>query len=208
MVLLKGGAAFRIRKVRGEGALCELQDEQWLQGLRSGEEIWLERFMERFMGYVCAVVRGRLSPAGSRQDLEECVSDVFWAFYRQAAAGEIDLRKGTVKGYLAVLARRRAVDCYRRLAGKPPADSLDREDLPEADSPPAEDFSRQSLDRQVLLEALGELGEPDREILIRRYYLGQSAREIGRAVGMRPNTVDKRVERSLEKLRRQMRAEE
>ena len=121
---------------------------------------------------------------------------------------EIDVYKRQVKGYLAVLARRRAVDCYRRLAGKPPADSLDREDLPEADSPPAEDFSRQSLDRQVLLEALGELGEPDREILIRRYYLGQSAREIGRAVGMRPNTVDKRVERSLEKLRRQMRAEE
>lgn len=188
--------------------MWELQDEQWIQGLQSEGEIWLERFMEHYMGYVWSVVRGRLSPAGSRQDLEECVSDVFWSFYQQAMAGGIDLSKGSVKGYLATLARRRAVDRYRRITGEPAADSLDREDFPVSDCPPVEDFSRQTLDRQTLLEAIEALGEPDREILVRRYYLGQSAKEIGKAIKMRANTVDKRVERSLEKLRRQLRVEE
>ena len=65
-----------------------------------------------------------------------------------------------------------------------------------------------SPEELTLLEAIEALGEPDREILVRRYYLGQSAKEIGKAIKMRANTVDKRVERSLEKLRRQLRVEE
>ena len=52
-----------------------------------------------------------------------------------------------------------------------------------------------------LLEALEGLGEPDREIFLRKYYLGQRTKEIARALNLRENTVDQKVGRGLKKLR-------
>ena len=47
----------------------------------------------------------------------------------------------------------------------------------------------------------GGLGEPDREIFLRKYYLGQRTKEIARALNLRENTVDQKVGRGLKKLR-------
>ena len=44
------------------------------------------------------------------------------------------------------------------------------------------------------------LGEPDREIFLRKYYLGQRTKEIARALNLRENTVDQKVGRGLKKL--------
>ena len=51
------------------------------------------------------------------------------------------------------------------------------------------------------METVRALGEPDSEIILRRYYFGQTSKEIGAALGMKPNTVDQRLSRALKKLR-------
>jgi RNA polymerase sigma-70 factor (ECF subfamily) len=45
------------------------------------------------------------------------------------------------------------------------------------------------------------LGEPDREIIIRKYYFGQKSKEIAGVLNLRENTVDKKISRGLKKLK-------
>ena len=50
-------------------------------------------------------------------------------------------------------------------------------------------------DREELLAAVDALGEPDREIFLRRYWLGQAAPDIGRRLGMKAEAVRQRLKR-------------
>ena len=50
------------------------------------------------------------------------------------------------------------------------------------------------------------LPEPDREIFFRRYYYRESCREIGRRLNMQEHTVNVRLSRGREKLRKQFAA--
>ena len=111
------------------------------------------------------------------------------------ARDRFDLEKGTVKSFLAVLAARRASDCCRQLLkqqASPEELELVGSRCPELEQLPG---------RMELLEALEGLGEPDREIFLRKYYLGQRTKEIARALNLRENTVDQKVGRGLKKLR-------
>ena len=56
-------------------------------------------------------------------------------------------------------------------------------------------------ERRQLLETIRSLGEPDSQIIFRRYYFGQKSKEIAADLGMTPGAVDTRLSRALGKLR-------
>lgn len=49
--------------------------------------------------------------------------------------------------------------------------------------------------------ALGELSEPDRDVVLLRYFENKSLREVGQALGTSDDTAQKRVSRAVERLR-------
>jgi len=55
--------------------------------------------------------------------------------------------------------------------------------------------------RRELIAAVNALGEPGREILVRRYYYEQKPREIALALGMTVKQVDNSLYRSKRQLR-------
>jgi len=52
-----------------------------------------------------------------------------------------------------------------------------------------------------LIAAVNALGEPDREILVRRYYYGQKPKEIALALNMSVKQVDNRLYQTKRRLR-------
>lgn len=108
----------------------------------------MKELMRQYMGYCYYIVRNKLSEF-PQEDIEECVSDVFVDAYRYRE--KIDLEKGGFRVFLATLARRRAADCYRKKAENLPL----HEEIQE--SPKEVSFE----DREVLLQAIRSLGEPD-----------------------------------------------
>lgn len=62
------------------------------------------------------------------------------------------------------------------------------------------EFEENELRREVL-EAVRALGEPDTSILLRKYYFGESSKEIADAMGLTVSNVDTRTHRALNKLR-------
>ncbi|MGN0718684.1 MAG: RNA polymerase sigma factor, partial [Anaerovoracaceae bacterium] len=55
--------------------------------------------------------------------------------------------------------------------------------------------------RDALMQALGQLTEPDREILLRRYYFDQKPKEIAKATGLTVKQVENHLYRTKRRLR-------
>ena len=170
-----------------------MNDPELLQMLRSDPEQGLSEMIRSFGGYVYTIVRSKLSECGTREDIEETVSDVFVQLYQWVQAHPDE--PANVRALLAVIAKRHSINRFYALTKQPLCDSYEAllTDLPDPAAAPD--------DRVMLMQAVKSLGEPESEIILRRYYFGQSSKEIGRALGLKPNTVDQKLSRSLRKLR-------
>ena len=152
--------------------------------------------MDTYSGLIYYIVEGKLS--GRIQDIEECISDVFAEFYSNIDS--VDLSKGTVKTYLATIATRRAVDKYRKLIANREL-LLEEEVVEQVSIDGPEVIVMENDKRDRLLNEINGLGDPDTEIMYRRYFLSQPVKEIAEIVGMKSNSVTKRITRALEILR-------
>lgn len=179
-----------------------MTDHILLQKLHTQPNAGMELLMERYAGLVYTVVRGVLPPdLFSAGDAEECAADVFSEFY--CDLDKYDPRRGSIKGWLCAMARNTALDLVRRRGRERGAVSLD--DCPAGLEPGSEgslegDFENAET-RRALLEAVRDLGEPDRQIVLRKFYLGQPSREIAQVLGLTVSNVDTRTHRALKKLR-------
>lgn len=174
-----------------------LNDQKLLDLIRKNPSKGLGLLIDSYSGLVYYIVQGKLSDAP--QDIEECISDVFLQFYEQLS--DVDLNKGSIKTYLATIATRKAVSRYRKLvSGKETA--MEEENTPEVvDARHPENVLLEDEKRERVLRELEKLGEPDTEIMYRRYFLAQSVKEIAEVIGMKSNSVTKRISRALEILR-------
>lgn len=184
-----------------------MDDRTLMEQLTRSPEKGLQETMSRYMGLVYTVVAGRLGAVGSRGDVEECVSDVFAELYLKR--GSLSPEKGSLKAYLCAIARHRALDRYRELIRARGDLSLDEEETARlaADARTPEEQALSAESRRVLLQALAELGEPDREILLRKYFLCESSKVIALRLHMTVSAVDTRTHRALKKLREQLKEE-
>lgn len=177
------------------------KDKKLLELIKKHPNRGMNLLMNEYGGLVFYVVQKRLQ--NNMNDIEECVSDVFIDFYSNINA--VDLNKGSIKAFLVTIATRRAIDTYRRNSVHQEVYSLDDEHsfteymLPKENNNP-EELTIQKNNEDRLLQAVEGLGEPDSQILYRRYFMQQSVKEIAETLGMKSNSVSKRITRALSTL--------
>ena len=159
---------------------------------------------EEYASYVYAIVWQKLSGVGTREDAEECVSDVFANVFRQFDR----IYEGSLRAYVGTAARRTAINAYYRLSAHSTLslDEEDHTDIPDAADIPA-DYEKAAQARE-LLSRIRALGEPDSTIVIARFYYGKSSPEIGRMTGMSAPAVRMRLKRILKKLKKELEKED
>lgn len=172
--------------------------------LQKEPEKGLSHLMTAYIGLVSQIVKGRLSEAASREDIEECISDVFCEFYLNRCA--FDPARGTVKAYLCAIARNKAADLYALRCRESTHVSLDDPLSAIAVSDPArvDETFLTAQTRRELLDAIRSLGEPDREIIVRKYLLTEPSKSIAKRLHMTVSAVDTRAHRALGKLRKML----
>lgn len=174
-------------------------DAELLDLLRKNPEKGLKALIAQYAGLVYAVVRRNLPEALCAADAEDCAAEAFNEFY-------LDLdkyapSKGSIKAWLCVIARHNAIDLARRNTAVLPLDEEIRADIGGISL--ESDLEERELRRAVLSE-VKSLGEPDREILLRKFYLGESSKEIAARLKMSVSNVDARTSRAVEKLRKKL----
>ena len=153
---------------------------------------------DEYCNYVYAIVSCKLKDIASREDIEECVSDIFAEIFRLC---EKNLSEGDLKGLIATVSKRKAVDYYRKLSSRP--ENISDDDffggIPDISDISA-DIEKKDINR-IIYENIRKLGEPDASIIIQQYFYGRTAKEIAKNLFMQENTVHKRCSRARKKLR-------
>lgn len=178
-----------------------MQDEKLLKKIKRDPERGMAALISRYSGIVYAAVRGRLwSGAFTQADADECVADTFSEFYLSLES--YDASRCSLKTWLCRIARNNALDLLRKRKLREGDISLDdpARSVPEEGIPP-EDIVIERADRSRVLEAVLSLGDKDKQIIIRKYYLGQSSKAIAEKLGMTVSNVDTRAHRAIAKIK-------
>lgn len=180
-----------------------MRDDELLRIIKKDPETGMKYLTEQYAGLVYAVVRSKMH-AFCDTDIEECVSDVFSDFY--CGLARFDTERGSIKAWLCVIAKRKAINRLRNRLKESGNLSLDDSQTfaQIADTFSVEKDFENREQRETLLQAVRDLGEPDHEILVRKFYLSQPSKEIAERMGMSVSAVDTRVHRAIAKLREKL----
>lgn len=178
-----------------------MTDERVRELLKSSPEKAHRLIFDEYYNYVYTIVFNRLRSCASIEDIDECVSDVFSdIFLRYDPDSSYN---GDIKGFVAAVARNRAVDMFRRLSRKKGTVYIsDSEAMQLSSDERVDELAETAETGHALLDAVRSLGEPDSTIIMQKYYYGKSSAKIADMVSMRPEAVRKRLSRAMEKLKR------
>ena len=180
-----------------------MKDDVLLKLLRKHPDKGLSALMEQYMGLVCTIIKGGFSAykCFSAEDIEECASDVFYEFYKNIE--NFRPEQGHIKSYLCAIAKHKTIDIIRKRASENTFISLDRDEefLQIAGEFTVEEDFFGAEERKALFAEIESLGEPDREIIVRKFFLREPTKAIAERLGLSAGNVDVRTHRALARLR-------
>ena len=133
---------------------------------------------------------------------EEVAQDTFLALWRRP--GAFDPSRGSLQGFLAGIARNKAIDAVRKEeSARRSRDAL----IAEAEEPSTIPRGDEYLDeRYEMLAALRELSEVQREAIVLAYFGGRTYREVAEELGIPEGTAKTRLRDGLIRLRQVLEA--
>lgn len=168
-----------------------MEDKQIILLLREHPSEGLRKALQKYGGLVRLVVSRVLD---NPQDIEECVADAFVNIWRSVER----IRSESLKGYLLCAACNLAINRYRQQ--KRHCFVL----LDENDSTPDDVALTVASQEQTaaLQQLIMLMCEPDREILIRKYFMFESIREISQQMKLAESQIKGRLYRGRQWLKK------
>ena len=173
-----------------------MQDEILVRKIADGDEEAFGCMIDAYSKLLWVVVGGILGNVGTAQDIEECISDVFVEVWKKPKA--FDGQKGTLKNFLAVIAKSKALDRYRSLSKNKIVE------IDEAIGASDDDLLEYVIDKEMyaaLYEAINSLAEPNREIIVRRYFFEEKPSCIAKKTSISVKEIENRLYQSKQKLK-------
>jgi RNA polymerase sigma-70 factor (ECF subfamily) len=130
---------------------------------------------------------------------EEVVQDVFAHLWNRPRA--FDERRGSLRGYITMLARSRAIDRWRSQAAHESAVIRLGTRTPAEHERSAADHAIERERARTAAADVDRLPKPQRDAILLTFAKGLTPTEIGAAIGVPPGTVKSRVRLGLDKLR-------
>lgn len=174
-----------------------MQDKELIQLLQDKPSEGLYEAIKKY-GELLKIVIARIIPQ-SPMDVEECVADTFVNAWK--TIGRLDAETASLKGYLLCIARNTAINRYHQLK-RHDSSPLDTLDIP-ADTD-VEGILLSAETSVQLQEAIAEMPEPDREIILRKYFLFESIKEIAEQLSMDETQIKNRLYRSRQHLKKKL----
>ena len=170
--------------------------------MEQSADIGQRALFDEYCGYVYAVCANKLKNVGTKEDIDECVSDAFAAIFRYF--DKPSDRNGDIKGIIGTITKRTAIDAYRRLSKKFGSTvSIDEELSATMHSPHrVDEEAERAAVREIVLDCVDRLGEPDSSIITFHYFYGKTSKQIASLISLSDSAVQKRISRAREKLRK------
>lgn len=192
----------------------KINEQNVISQLTARNQLALEFIIDRFGGDIYGLVASILKGAGQKEDIEDCVSEVFCDIWDKYEG--FDPQRGNLKTWLLVKAKYKALDYRRSLAKNKkiiPVETIENISLELiSDETSAENLNGrnggepiasviQNEEKEALMSAIRQLGATDREIFLRRYFYYQEIEEIAKHLKLTREAVDNRLSRGRRQLR-------
>lgn len=163
-----------------------------LMRLKNKERNSIAESIKVYTPYLSTVLYNMVGNRLPKEDIEEIVSDVFFTLWKNAEY--IDLKKGTIRSYIAASARNFAL---KRLNKKMDCTCLDDIEISDDTS-----TTEEGLTSSAVWDAVMSLGEPDNEIFVRYYKFDEKLKDISKATGINISIIKTKLSRGKLKLKK------
>jgi RNA polymerase sigma-70 factor (ECF subfamily) len=183
-----------VRAVEGRG---NPTDAALLARIRAGDDTALGVLYDQHAGVVFGLARRVTRDPHLAQDITQEVFAYVWELPQR-----IDLSKGTLRSYLAVVAHRRAVDEVRRSERRNRIEIASAApDVMESPEGSVVDASSDAWRKKHIEAVLAKLPEEQRAAVNLAYYDGQTYSQVARTLGIPEGTAKSRLRLALGRLR-------
>ena len=162
--------------------------------LKNKERNAIDEAIEVYTPYLSTVLYNMAGNRLPKEDIEEIISDVFVMLWKNAKL--IDLKKGTIRSYIAAAARNFAL---KKLNKQTDYTCLDDIEIPDEAS-----MTEANAENHIIWDAVMRLGEPDNEIFVRYYKFDEKLKDIAKATGLNISTIKTKLSRGKRKLKRML----
>jgi len=179
------------------GGACGLIQKELIKSVAAGDQQALASLYDATSRAVFGLLLRIIPDAAAA---EEVLLDVYTQAWRRASS--FDERRGSPMAWLTTIARSRALDRLRRgRTEREHTEPLESVEWSAAGGDDVEGGVREGEQRAVVLAALAELSDEQREVIEMAYYGGYSQSEIAAAKGLPLGTVKTRTRLGLMRLR-------
>ncbi|GEM_PF-678403 len=172
-----------------------MDDKTLLQAIRKNPEKGWEILIKQYSGLMYHIVKGRIGSLGD-SEAEDCVSEVLLEAYR--SIGKYNPDRASLKAFLSTIATRKAIDRFRKV--KPILELNEEVEVQDSGEEFLDSLIREE-DKKALVNAISELGEPDKSLILGRFWMNKTSKELGSLFELTANAVDQRISRTLKKLK-------
>ncbi len=168
-----------------------VDERKLLEKLKKKDVRMLDRAMKIYTPYLSTVLYNMAGSRLSKEDGEEIIADVFITLWKNA--DYINMEKGSVRSYIAAVARNLALRRINKECIYVP--------LEDVSATGKSDEIEDRILTDTLWDAVMSLGEVDSEIFVRYYKYGEKLKVIADTMGINISTVKTRLSRGRKKLK-------
>jgi len=173
------------------------KEERLAEKLKKGSSSALEKIIDIYSGYVCAVIRNFSHESISENDIDELCSDVFFNLWQHRE--NLDTNFG-LRPYLSAAAKNAVKNRFRANKSSMLSDS-DISEFEIADDFRVEERAELNRTMDCLNEGIKELSQRDREIFLMFYFYGEKSSEIAAKTGLAESSVRSVLSRTRARLK-------
>lgn len=166
----------------------EYSQVELVRGIRNKDSAAYEYMIGKYTKTIYCLAYNILSESHSQEDIEECVADAFLDAWIKIS--EFDEMKANFRTWLLMLTKYKALT-YRRK--KRLCNVVDIEDVEIKDDINIEKqvFLRQ--DQEQVMKIINSFQKTDREIFVRRFFLGEKISDLAKVFNMSRAAIDNRL---------------
>lgn len=169
----------------------KIDSNNLIRELKNKNEKALDYLYETHISIAYKIVLDNLENIASKEDIEECVSDIFVSVWNNIDKYNEKIAK--FKTWFSAVCKYKAIDYKRSIKTKALSVELDENTLIEPVS--VEDRILAEEDVCDLIEIIDDMPHIDRQIFIRRYILNEKIDDISKDLGITRGAIDNRLSR-------------
>lgn len=159
-----------------------------VKGIKNKDLLAYQYMINKYTKIIYCLAYNILHPSLNKEDIEECVSDVFLDAWLKIE--EFDEEKGNFRTWLLVLTKYKSLT-YRRDKKAPKVINIEKIQVEDSYDLEKQFFLRQ--DQERVIDIINSFNEIDKEIFFRRYFFGEKINDLASAFNLSRSAIDNRL---------------